>query len=100
MTKYVVGYEEWCLFVCKTRADAEEMVLSLAEENLYENWLMDNCTDTRWEDRPMKLPLSISLHMVKTMMKWELMLGLCALIASPSGSLKRRSSTNGYRRSV
>jgi hypothetical protein len=56
MTKYVVGYEEWCLFVCKTRADAEEMVLSLAEENLYENWLMDNCTDTRWEDRPYETP--------------------------------------------
>ena len=56
MTKYVVGYEEWCFYVCKTRADAEEMVLSLAEENLYENWLVDNHSDTRWEDRPYETP--------------------------------------------
>lgn len=54
MTKYVVGYEEQCLFICKTRADAEEMILSFAEENIYENWFMDNCT--KWGDRPYETP--------------------------------------------
>lgn len=43
MKKYVIGYEEFCCFVCSSRVDAEEMILSLAEENLYENWLCDNC---------------------------------------------------------
>lgn len=56
MTKYVVGYEEQCLFICKTRTDAEEMVLSFVEENVYENWLMDNCTDIWWKDRPYETP--------------------------------------------
>ena len=40
--KYVIAREEDCLMICQTRADAEEMVLSLAEENVYENWYYDN----------------------------------------------------------
>ena len=44
MKKYVIGYEEQCLFICKTRADAEEIILSIAEENIYENWLINNCS--------------------------------------------------------
>lgn len=38
----MVGYEEQCLMICKTRTDAEEMLLSLIEENVYENWFYDN----------------------------------------------------------
>ena len=43
MKKYVIGYDEQCLFICKTRADAEECILSIAEENIYENWYIENC---------------------------------------------------------
>lgn len=43
MKKYVVGYDDFCCFVCSSRADAEELVLSLTEGNLYRNWLNDNC---------------------------------------------------------
>lgn len=42
MKKYVVGYEEQCWFICKTRADAEEMILSIVEENMYEDWYSYN----------------------------------------------------------
>jgi hypothetical protein len=45
MKKYVICHEEECLFICKTRADAEEIILSLAEESVYENWYVDNCAD-------------------------------------------------------
>ena len=45
MKKYVIGHEEESLFVCKTRTDAEEIILSIAEETVYENWYLDNCTD-------------------------------------------------------
>ena len=45
MKKYVICHEEECLFICKTRADAEEIILSLAEESVYENWYLDNCAD-------------------------------------------------------
>ena len=38
MKKYVIGYDEQCLFICRTRADAEEMILSIAEEKVYKNW--------------------------------------------------------------
>jgi hypothetical protein len=40
--KYVVGHEEQCLMICQTRTDAEEMLLSIAEESVYENWFYDN----------------------------------------------------------
>lgn len=43
MKRYVVGYDEFCCFVFSFRADAEEMIFSIAEENLYKNWLNDNC---------------------------------------------------------
>lgn len=43
MKKYVIGCEAFCHFVCSSRADAEEMIFSLAEDSLYENWLYDNC---------------------------------------------------------
>ena len=56
MKKYVIGYEEQCLFICKTRADAEEIILSIAEENIYENWFMDNCSSIWWNDRPYQSP--------------------------------------------
>lgn len=56
MKKYVIGYEERCLFLCKTLADAEEMILSMAEENVYENWFVDNCTDIWWGERTYQTP--------------------------------------------
>lgn len=43
MKKYVIGCEEFCYFVCSSLADAEEMILSITEESLYENWLYNNC---------------------------------------------------------
>lgn len=56
MKKYVIGYEERCLFVCKTLTDAEEMILSIAEENIYENWFVDNCADIWLENIPYETP--------------------------------------------
>ena len=40
-TKFVVGYEEETLITTETLADAAEYLLSLAEENAYENFLYD-----------------------------------------------------------
>lgn len=34
-TKYIVGFEENIIIVCKNRADAEEYCLSLVEESAY-----------------------------------------------------------------
>lgn len=48
--KYVIGHEEQCLFICKTLADAEEIILSIAEENVYENWYLDNCANIWWRN--------------------------------------------------
>lgn len=56
MKKYIVGYEEQCLCICRTLADAEEMILSVAEENVYENWCIDNCSDIWCERRPYQTP--------------------------------------------
>ena len=42
MTMYLVSYDDTPgTIVCKTRADAEEFLLSLAEEDAYENMLAD-----------------------------------------------------------
>ena len=56
MKKYVIGHEEQCLFICKTLTDAEEIILSIAEESVYKNWYIDNCTDIWLEKRPYKTP--------------------------------------------
>ena len=56
MKKYVIGYEEQCLFICKTLADAEEIIFSIAEENVYENWYLDNCSSIWWGERSYKAP--------------------------------------------
>ena len=56
MKKYVIGREEQCLFICKARTDAEEMILSIAEESIYENWYLDNCTNIWWEERSYETP--------------------------------------------
>ena len=56
MKKYVIGHEEQCLFVCKSRADAEEIILSIAEENVYENWYTDNCTNIWWTKNTYETP--------------------------------------------
>ena len=40
--KYVIGYENQCVMICQNKSDAAEMLLSLAEENIYENWFYDN----------------------------------------------------------
>lgn len=37
--KYVVGHEEDVLCVCRELTDAEEYILSCAEENQYEDFL-------------------------------------------------------------
>ena len=52
MKKYVIGHEEQCLMICKTMADAEEMIFSIAEENVYECWATDNCCDIYWNEHP------------------------------------------------
>lgn len=44
MTKYVVGYDNSCEFIYKSLENAQEFVLSIAEENLYETWYINNCT--------------------------------------------------------
>ena len=36
---YVVGFEDDCLIAFKERADAEEYIFTIAEENLYEGCL-------------------------------------------------------------
>lgn len=41
MTKYLIGYEESPELVVGTRADAEEYILSLAEEAAYEDYVAD-----------------------------------------------------------
>jgi hypothetical protein len=51
MKKYVIGHEEQCLFICKTRTDAEEIVLSIVEEDIYEDWYINNCTNIWWGDK-------------------------------------------------
>ena len=56
MKKYVIGYEEQCLYICKTRTDAEEIILSIAEETVYENWYLDNCANIWWNEKPYKTP--------------------------------------------
>ena len=56
MKKYVIGHEEQCLFVCKTRSDAEEIILSIAEDNVYKNWCIDNCADIWFEEIPYQTP--------------------------------------------
>ena len=56
MKKYVIGHEEQCLVICKSRADAEEMILSIAEENIYENWFEDSCSNLWWSNHPYKSP--------------------------------------------
>ena len=48
MKKYVVGYEEQCLFICNTRADAEELILAFVEEDLYYDWLLCNDWDKNY----------------------------------------------------
>lgn len=37
-TKYIVGFEENIIIACKNRADAEEFILSLVEENAYDTF--------------------------------------------------------------
>ena len=39
---YVVGFEDNCLIAFKERADAEEYIFTIAEENLYEDYLPDD----------------------------------------------------------
>lgn len=39
MKKYLVGLEEEALVICKTLADAEEMIFSIAEDDMYECYL-------------------------------------------------------------
>ena len=39
MKKYVVTWEDEVIVICKTRADAEEYVFSMVEENAYEDFL-------------------------------------------------------------
>ena len=56
MKRYVIGHEEQCLFVCKTRSEAEEIILSIAEDNVYENWCIDNCADIWFEEIPYQTP--------------------------------------------
>lgn len=56
MKKYVIGHEEHCLFVCKTLTDAEEIILSIAEESVYENWYIDNCTNIWLEETLYEVP--------------------------------------------
>ena len=40
--KCVIGYEEECLIICQNESDVAEMLLSIAEESIYENWFYDN----------------------------------------------------------
>lgn len=54
--KYVIGHEERCLFVCKTRTDAEEIILSIAEENVYENWYSYNYSSLWYGKLPYQTP--------------------------------------------
>ena len=39
MTKYVVMYDDYCEIIFDTQADAEEYILSIAEEAVYEVFL-------------------------------------------------------------
>lgn len=44
MTKYVVGFDDSCEFIYKSLENAQEFLLSIAEECLYDNWYIENCT--------------------------------------------------------
>ena len=51
---YVVGFEDDCLIAFKERADAEEYIFTIAEENLYEDYCQGYCftyNNYAWELR-------------------------------------------------
>lgn len=45
MNKYIVMQDEEVVVIVKNRADAEEFVLSLCEENAYENYVYELIAD-------------------------------------------------------
>lgn len=45
MSKYIVMQDDEVVVIVKNRADAEEFVLSLCEENAYENYVYDLMAD-------------------------------------------------------
>lgn len=50
MKKYVVVYDDFAEAICQNYADAEEFILSRAEEDLYEEMLVDTWDD--WSESP------------------------------------------------
>lgn len=50
MKKYVVVYNDTADVICQNLADAEEYILSRAEEDLYEEMLVDTWDD--WSESP------------------------------------------------
>ena len=50
MKKYVVVYNDFAEAICQNYADAEEFILSRAEEDLYEEMLVD--TWDGWSESP------------------------------------------------
>ena len=50
MKKYVVVYNDFAEVICQNLADAEEYILSRAEEDLYEEMLVDVWDD--WSESP------------------------------------------------
>ncbi len=60
MKKYVVVYNDLAEAICQNRADAEEYILSLAEEDLYEEMLVDIWDD--WSESPQAFIQSYAEH--------------------------------------
>ena len=56
MKKYIVVYDQKSLVICQSLADAEEMILAVAESNIYENWAADNCCGICWNECPYMSP--------------------------------------------
>ena len=54
--KYVIGYEEECLMICQNESDVAEMLLSIAEESIYENWFYDNFWGCYLNERKYETP--------------------------------------------
>ena len=50
MKKYIVIYNDFAEVICQNLADAEEYILSRAEEDLYEEMLVDTWDD--WSESP------------------------------------------------
>lgn len=63
MKKYVVVYNDFAEAICQNYADAEEFILSRAEEDLYEEMLVDIWEG--WSESPQAFIQSYAEHLAR-----------------------------------